>query len=69
MAKRAGLVAVLPACQGRGFFFFNKSQTTAQQASLTPAPPLSEAKIARDLFCNERGAREDRLFGDAFAFI
>ncbi|HAJ3625820.1 TPA: NAD(P)H-flavin reductase, partial [Escherichia coli] len=22
-----------------------------------------------DLFCNERGAREDRLFGDAFAFI
>ncbi|MFE4113083.1 NAD(P)H-flavin reductase [Kosakonia sp. YIM B13611] len=27
------------------------------------------AKIARDLFCNERGAREDRLFGDAFAFI
>ncbi len=23
-------------------------------------------KIARDLFCNERGAREDRLFGDAF---
>ncbi|XTZ38392.1 NAD(P)H-flavin reductase [Salmonella enterica] len=27
------------------------------------------AKIARDLFCNERGAREDRLFGDAFAFL
>ncbi|MBS1204820.1 MAG: fre [Proteobacteria bacterium] len=27
------------------------------------------AKIARDLFCSERGAREDRLFGDAFAFI
>ena len=27
------------------------------------------AKIARDLFCNERGAREERLFGDAFAFI
>lgn len=27
------------------------------------------AKIARDLFCNERQAREDRLFGDAFAFI
>lgn len=27
------------------------------------------AKIARELFCNERGAREDRLFGDAFAFI
>ena len=27
------------------------------------------AIIARDLFCNERGAREDRLFGDAFAFI
>jgi len=27
------------------------------------------AKIARDLFCNERGARADRLFGDAFAFI
>lgn len=27
------------------------------------------AKIARDLFCNERAAREDRLFGDAFAFI
>ncbi len=27
------------------------------------------AKIARDLFCHERGAREDRLFGDAFAFI
>lgn len=27
------------------------------------------AKIARDLFCNERNAREDRLFGDAFAFI
>ena len=27
------------------------------------------AKIARDLFCNERDAREDRLFGDAFAFI
>ena len=24
------------------------------------------AKIARDLFCNERDAREDRLFGDAF---
>ena len=27
------------------------------------------AKIARELFCNERSAREDRLFGDAFAFI
>lgn len=27
------------------------------------------AKIARDLFCNERGAREDRMFGDAFSFI
>ncbi len=27
------------------------------------------AKIARDLFCNERSAREDRMFGDAFAFI
>ncbi|EGA4835722.1 NAD(P)H-flavin reductase [Salmonella enterica] len=27
------------------------------------------AKIARDLFCHERNAREDRLFGDAFAFI
>lgn len=27
------------------------------------------AKIARDLFCNERSARADRLFGDAFAFI
>ena len=27
------------------------------------------AKIARDLFCHERSAREDRLFGDAFAFI
>ncbi|ELL6131108.1 NAD(P)H-flavin reductase, partial [Shigella flexneri] len=26
-------------------------------------------KIARDLFCSERNAREDRLFGDAFAFI
>ncbi|EDZ6020520.1 NAD(P)H-flavin reductase, partial [Escherichia coli] len=23
----------------------------------------------RDLFCHERNAREDRLFGDAFAFI
>ncbi|EFY6992123.1 TPA: NAD(P)H-flavin reductase [Escherichia coli] len=27
------------------------------------------AKIARDLFCSERNAREDRLFGDVFAFI
>lgn len=27
------------------------------------------AKIARDLFCNERSAREDRMFGDAFSFI
>ncbi|QFH69412.1 NAD(P)H-flavin reductase [Enterobacter sp. E76] len=27
------------------------------------------AKIARDLFCNERGVREDRMFGDAFSFI
>jgi aquacobalamin reductase/NAD(P)H-flavin reductase len=27
------------------------------------------AKIARELFCNERNAREDRLFGDAFSFI
>lgn len=27
------------------------------------------AKIARDLFCNERDAREDRLFGDAFSFL
>ncbi len=27
------------------------------------------AKNARDLFCNERDAREVRLFGDAFAFI
>ena len=27
------------------------------------------AKIARDLFCSERNAREDRLCGDAFAFI
>lgn len=27
------------------------------------------AKLARELFCNERSAREDRMFGDAFAFI
>jgi len=27
------------------------------------------AKIARDLFCNERGAKVDRMFGDAFSFI
>lgn len=27
------------------------------------------AKIARDLFSNERGANTDRMFGDAFAFI
>ncbi|HEY1845718.1 MAG TPA: NAD(P)H-flavin reductase [Buttiauxella sp.] len=27
------------------------------------------AKIARELFCNERGANVDRMFGDAFAFI
>lgn len=27
------------------------------------------AKIARELFCNERSAREDRMFGDAFSFI
>ncbi|MEZ2577794.1 MULTISPECIES: NAD(P)H-flavin reductase [Buttiauxella] len=27
------------------------------------------AKIARDLFCNERGAQADRMFGDAFSFI
>lgn len=27
------------------------------------------AKIARELFCNERGANADRMFGDAFAFI
>ncbi|GDX08036.1 NAD(P)H-flavin reductase [Buttiauxella sp. WJP83] len=27
------------------------------------------AKIARDLFCNERGASAERMFGDAFAFI
>ncbi|TPC95531.1 NAD(P)H-flavin reductase, partial [Escherichia coli] len=25
--------------------------------------------IARDLFCSERNAGKDRLFGDAFAFI
>lgn len=27
------------------------------------------AKIARELFCGERGADEERLFGDAFSFI
>ena len=27
------------------------------------------AKIAREMFCADRGAREDRMFGDAFAFI
>ncbi|MEA1062612.1 NAD(P)H-flavin reductase [Erwinia sp. HR93] len=27
------------------------------------------AKIARELFCHERDAREDRMFGDAFTFI
>ncbi|MBJ3815908.1 NAD(P)H-flavin reductase [Shimwellia pseudoproteus] len=27
------------------------------------------AKIAREMFCQDRGAREDRMFGDAFAFI
>ncbi|KFC84912.1 NAD(P)H-flavin reductase [Buttiauxella agrestis] len=27
------------------------------------------AKIARDLFCNERSAQVDRMFGDAFSFI
>ena len=27
------------------------------------------AKIARDLFCNERGALVDHMFGDAFSFI
>ncbi|MCT4707410.1 NAD(P)H-flavin reductase [Enterobacteriaceae bacterium H11S18] len=27
------------------------------------------AKIARELFCNERGANPERMFGDAFAFI
>ena len=37
-------------------------QLTSRQARMM-------AKIARDLFCNERGAREDRLFCDSFAFI
>lgn len=27
------------------------------------------AKIARELFCNERSARSERMFGDAFSFI
>ncbi|QIX95599.1 NAD(P)H-flavin reductase [Cedecea sp. FDAARGOS_727] len=27
------------------------------------------AKIARDLFCNERGALAEHMFGDAFSFI
>lgn len=27
------------------------------------------AKVARERFCAERGALEDRMFGDAFAFI
>ncbi|AFJ48787.1 NAD(P)H-flavin reductase [Shimwellia blattae] len=27
------------------------------------------AKIAREMFCADRGARADRMFGDAFAFI
>jgi len=27
------------------------------------------AKIARDLFCNERSAQAERIFGDAFAFL
>lgn len=27
------------------------------------------AKTARELFCNQRDAHQDRLFGDAFAFI
>lgn len=27
------------------------------------------ARIARDLFCNERGALVDHMFGDAFSFI
>ena len=27
------------------------------------------AKIARDRFCNERNARAEQLFGDAYEFI
>jgi NAD(P)H-flavin reductase len=41
----------------------------AGRAHIYIAGRFEMAKIARDLFCNERGAREDRLFGDAFAFI
>ena len=42
MAKRAGLVAVLPACQGRVFLFSDKRKRIAKQAIFTRAALITE---------------------------
>jgi len=47
----------------------NHPNGTLAEHDIYIAGRFEMAKIARDLFCNERSAREDRLFGDAFAFI
>ncbi len=47
MAKRAGLVAVLPACQGR-VLFSDKRKRIAKQAIFTRAALITE-QVASDL--------------------
>ena len=42
MAKRAGLVAVLPACQGRVFLFSDKRKRVAKQAIFARAAFVAE---------------------------
>ena len=42
---------------------------TLDEHDIYIAGRLRWLRLPADLFCNERGAREDRLFGDAFAFI
>lgn len=43
--------------------------STLNEHDIYIAGRFEMAKIARELFCNERDARVDRLYGDAFSFI
>ncbi len=43
--------------------------SSLEQHDIYIAGRFEMAKIARELFCAERGAQEDHIYGDAFAFM
>jgi len=56
-------------CSGTVLMAVMQDFSTLAEHDIYIAGRFEMAKIARDRFCAERGAKEAQMFGDAFAFI